>query len=175
MAEAAVSSFVASTSAATVMGISAAKTAMALEATTTTNFMEWVPVNITNQISTMVRERFGAGFAVATTVGAEVVERWVMAEVAARKKFMELFLHGKLALGDLEIVVDTGLMDIGMLFTVIRVKVRLRPPGSCAKLIIIVLRARSVLQVRMRTIAILEARATTLMNRGAVSLEEAVV
>lgn len=174
MAEAAVFRLMATLSAATVVGFASAKTTMAFEARATTNFMEWVPVFITNQIACTVSERFGVRLAIGTTVGVEVVARWVMAEVAARKEFMELFLHGKLALGDLEIVVDTGLMDIGVRFTVIRVEVRLRFPGFVTKLIIIVLRARSVLQVRVRTIATLETRARTMTNGGAVRVEEAV-
>ena len=115
------------------------------------------------------------GLAIASTVGEIVVARWVMTEVALRKEFMELLLHGKLALGDLEVVVDTSLVDIGVLFTEIRVEVRLWLPGFITKLIIIVLRARSVLQVRVRTIAILETRARTVLNGGAVRVEEAVV
>ena len=96
-------------------------------------------------------------------MGVKVVKRWVMAEVAAGKEFMEPFLLRHLTLGDLKVVVDTSLMDVGMGLTVIGVEVRLRPirARTEAKFIIIVLRTRSVSEMRVRAIASLEARART--------------
>ena len=76
---------------------------------------------------------------------------------------MEFFLLRHLALGDLEVVIDTSLVDIGVRFAVIGVEVRLRPVRVTTEtnFIIIVLRTRSVSEMRMRAIADLEARART--------------
>lgn len=76
---------------------------------------------------------------------------------------MEFFLLRHLALGDLEVVIDTRLVDIGVSFAEFGVKVRLRPVRVTteANFIIIVLRTRSVSEMRMRAIADLEARART--------------
>jgi len=150
-------------SAATVVGTTTAEAAMASVAVSTTNVMEWVLVNITDG-TPAVLERLGVRSAVGAAVGDVVELRWVMAEVAARKEFMEPFLLGHLALGNLEVVIDTGLVDIGVRLTVIGVEVRLRPVRARiteANLIIIVLRTRSVFEMRVRAITILEARAGT--------------
>ena len=76
---------------------------------------------------------------------------------------MEFFLLRHLALGDLEVVIDTSLVDIGVSFAEFGVEVRLRPVRVTteANFIIIVLRTRSVSEMRMRAIADLEARART--------------
>ena len=150
-------------SAATVVGFTTAEAAMASVAVSTTNVMEWVLVNITDG-TPAVLERLGVRSAVGAAVGDVVELRWVMAEVAARKEFMEPFLLGNLALGNLEVVIDTGLMDIGVRLTVFGVEVRLRPVRARiteANLIIIVLRTRSVFEMRVRSITILKARAGT--------------
>jgi len=83
---------------------------------------------------------------------------------------MELFLLRQLALGDLEIVIDTGLMDIRVSLTVLGVEVRLRLVRAITetKFFIIILRTRSMLKVRVRSIAVLEARANMNMS-GTVS------
>lgn len=83
---------------------------------------------------------------------------------------MELFLLRHLALGDLEIVIDTGLVDIRVSLTVLGVEVRLRfvRARTETKFFIIILRTRSMLKVRVRSIAILEARANMNMS-GTVS------
>lgn len=72
-------------SSATFGGLTAAKTSVALEAATSTDIMEWVPVDVTDQVATVVAERLGVRFAVATM--SDVVEaRWVMAVVALGKE-----------------------------------------------------------------------------------------
>ena len=161
--ELAIRCLMAALSAATIGGLSAAKTSVAFEAATAADVMEWVSFDVTDQVSTVVGERFGVRSTVATAMSVEVMERWVMAEIAGRKEFMESFLLGNLTLGDLEVVVDTSLMDVGMGLTVIGVEVRLRPirARTEAKFIIIVLRTRSVFEMRVRAIARLEARART--------------
>lgn len=155
--------FAVALSAATVVGFTTAKASMALEAVSTTDLMEWVLVDVTDGTFAVVEGLCERPAAIGTTVGVKVVKRWVMAEVAAGKEFMESFLLGNLTLGDLEVVVDTSLMDVGMGLTVIGVEVRLRPirARTEAKFIIIVLRTRSVFEMRVRAIARLEARART--------------
>ena len=161
--ELAVRCLMAALSAATIGGLSAAKTSVALEAASAADVMEWVSFDVTDQVSSVVGERFGVRFTVATAMSVEVMERWVMAEIAGRKEFMESFLLRKFTLGDLEVVVDTGLVDIGVRLTVFGVEVRLGLERE-TMLCIIVLRTRSVLKMRVRSIAILEARANMNMS-----------
>ena len=155
--------FAVALSAATVVGFTTAKAAMALETGSTTDLMEWVLVDVTDGTLAVMEGLCEGSAAIGTAVGVKVVKRWVMAEVAAGKEFMESFLLGNLTLGDLEVVVDTSLMDVGMGITVFGVEVRLRPirARTKVKFIIIVLRTRSVSEMRVRAIARLEARART--------------
>ena len=75
---------------------------------------------------------------------------------------MESFLLGLSALLRFEVVVDTGLVDIRVRLTEFGVEVRLRLRRTkVTKFIIIVLRTRSVSEMRVRAIARLEARART--------------
>ena len=155
--------FAVALSAATVVGFTTAKASMALEAVSTTDLMEWVLVDVTDGTFAVVEGLCERPAAIGTTVGVKVVKRWVMAEVAAGKEFMESFLLGNLTLGDLEVVVDTGLVDIGVRLTVFGVEVRLGLERE-TMLCIIVLRTRSMLKMRVRSIAILEARANMNMS-----------
>jgi hypothetical protein len=76
--------------------------------------VEWVLVDVTDGTLAVMEGLCEGSAAIGTAVGVKVVKRWVMAEVAAGKEFMESFLLGNLTLGDLKVVIDTCLVDIGV-------------------------------------------------------------
>ena len=66
------------------MGLTTTKASMAAVAFSTTDSMEWVPLDVTDR-ALAVLERLGGRSAIDATVSVKVVFRWVMAKVAFRK------------------------------------------------------------------------------------------